>query len=66
MARRRQKDRSLVIIEGPRDPPARDGIEKPAQYIPHAATWLNEERWADELEQHGDPFWDTFTWENAK
>jgi hypothetical protein len=40
--------------------------DKPAQFIPHPSTWLNEERWADELEQHGDPFWDTFTWENAK
>ena len=43
-----------------------DLTDKPPQFIPHASTWLNGERWADELEQHGDPFWDTFTWENAK
>lgn len=54
-----------VIIEG-LEIHLQDLIEKPKQFIPHAATWLNEERWADELEQVGDSFWDTFTWENAK
>lgn len=43
-----------------------DLTDKPAQFIPHASTWLNGERWADELETGGDPFWDTFTWENSK
>ena len=43
-----------------------DLTDKPPQFIPHPATWLNGERWADQLEQHGDPFWDTFTWENSK
>jgi uncharacterized protein YdaU (DUF1376 family) len=55
----------LVIIEG-LELHLQDLIEKPKQFIPHAATWLNEERWADELEQVGDSFWDTFTWENPK
>jgi hypothetical protein len=55
----------LIIIEG-LEMHMQDLTDKPAQFIPHASTWLNGERWADELEQHGDPFWDTFTWENSK
>lgn len=30
--------------------------QKQTQYIPHASTWLNEERWTDEPEQLGDGF----------
>lgn len=37
--------------------------DKPAQFQPHASTWLNGERWGDELEQGGDPFWADFKWE---
>lgn len=55
----------LVIIEG-LELHMPDLTDKPAQFIPHASTWLNGERWADELEHKGDPFWDTFTWENSK
>lgn len=43
-----------------------DLTDKPAQFIPHPATWLNGERWADELEQAGDSFWNTFSWDNIK
>lgn len=51
-----------IIIEGLQLHLA-EMAEKPKQYIPHAATWLNGERWGDELDQAGDPFWSTFTWE---
>jgi hypothetical protein len=52
-----------VIIEG-LELHLPDLAEKQKQYIPHPATWLNEERWADELDENRDSFWDTFTWEN--
>ena len=38
-----------------------DLSDKPKEYQPHPATWLNGERWADELER--DTFWDNFKWE---
>lgn len=37
---------------------------KAKEYCPHPATWLNGERWADELER--DTFWEDFSWENSK
>lgn len=48
-----------VIIEG-LDLHLPDLRDKAKEYQPHPATWLNGERWADELER--DDFWSTFTW----
>ena len=37
--------------------------DKPAEYQPHFATWLNGERWADQLDGGPDAFWADFKWE---
>ena len=52
-----------VIVEG-LQLHLEDLSSKDREFTPHPATWLNGERWADELER--DTFWDTFSWENSK
>ena len=52
-----------VIVEG-LELHLEDLSGKDREFTPHPATWLNGERWADELER--DTFWDTFSWENSK
>ena len=54
-----------IIIEGLKIhlPELRD---KPAEYQPHFATWLNGERWADQLDGGPDAFWADFKWESKE
>lgn len=35
---------------------------KSPEYIPHLSTWLNGERWLDDLDEAED-FWNNFDWE---
>lgn len=52
-----------VIIEG-LDLHLDDLTAKSVEYQPHPATWLNGERWADEVEGGDSAFWANFKWED--
>lgn len=51
----RKKASRDELLEALREVKAKDWKFRELQYVPHASTWLNQERWTDEVQEHQEP-----------